>query len=110
MGARRNSLVALAFFVAVLAWSATEAFGAGETGVLYVAPALLLLLPLLFGRYVGEERIAALGDRAMPARRRAARSVPAPRAFARLMHRGGRLVASSMAKRPPPSRAQHLSA
>jgi hypothetical protein len=105
---RRNILVALAFAVAVAAWAAMEAFGVGEAGLLYLAPSLLLVAPLLFGRYVGEQRIAALAARPARSRRRPARGVRLPRAAERLMHRGGRLVASSMAKRPPPHVAQHL--
>jgi hypothetical protein len=110
MGVRRNSLLAVAFVVVVAAWSAFEVFGVGQAGFLYLVPALVLVLPLLFGRYVGEERIAALAAKPAGAVRRPARRVPLPRAAERVMHRGGRLVASSMAKRPPPAFAQHLSA
>jgi hypothetical protein len=106
----RRSLIVAAFAVAVAAWSALELLSVGEAGFLYVVPALVLLVPLLFGRYLGEERIAALATRPGPALRRPARRVALPHAAERLMHRGGRLVASSMAKRPPPALAQHLSA
>ena len=104
----RHRLIAFAFAVVVLGWSVVEALTAGEMGLLYLAPALLLFLPLIFGRYVGEQRIAALACRPTASRRRPTDRVGAPRAAARLMHRGGRLVASSLAKRPPPARSRHL--
>jgi hypothetical protein len=110
MAVGRKSLSVMAFLVAVAAWSALEAFSVGEMGLLYLAPALLLVLPLLFGRYVGEERIAALAAKPRRPMRRPAQRVRLPRPAERLMHRGGRLVASSLAKRPPPALGQHLSA
>jgi len=83
--------------VAVLACSIA---GAGE-GVLFIAPAVVLALPLLAGRYIGAERLArACGP--WPARRvRAAASRPR-RPFVRTPPRGGLLIASSLAVRPPP--------
>jgi len=97
-----RALIALVLLVA--GWALLVAVGAiQETGLLCLAPALLLCVPLLLGRYVGEERLATLARRA-PARRRR-RLAPAARPLARvpLMLRGGRLVAASLAKRPPPA-------
>ena len=48
--------------------------------VLLATPALVLLLPLLAGRYVGEDGIARLGARRVAPRRRRARGVAVPRA------------------------------
>ena len=72
--------------------------------VLLAAPALVLLLPLLAGRYVGEDGIARLGAiLARPRRRPAvALALPALRA-PRVLARGGRLVAMALAQRGPPA-------
>ncbi|MBN1527473.1 MAG: hypothetical protein JW895_00310 [Thermoleophilaceae bacterium] len=90
-----------------LAASAAALLGAvlgHETLLAYAGPFLVLLLPLLAGRFVGEERIARAA-----ARRRGPR--PRPRAEtapvtwlrdAALVARGGRLIARSLAVRPPP--------
>jgi len=102
MPVRRRTLLALAFLAVVAGWAVLEALTVGHAGLLYEAPALLLALPLVLGRYVGEERIAALGASAPTPRLRPARSAGSARAVARVMQRGGRLVASSLAKRPPP--------
>jgi len=110
MMVRRHHLLALAFVTFVALWSALEALTVGGLGLLYLTPALVLVLPLLLGRYVGEERIAALASHPARARPRPARHLSLPRTAERVMHRGGRLVASSMAKRPPPRRVPHLTA
>ncbi len=78
-----------------------------ETGLLYLAPALILALPLLAGRYVGEDDIARLARgivwlrRRRTANRLVARLPRAPRA---LVVRGGRLLAAGLAQRGPPKR------
>ncbi|HKE15650.1 MAG TPA: hypothetical protein VKB80_12320 [Kofleriaceae bacterium] len=73
--------------------------------VLMVSPFLVLALPLLAGRYVGERRIQRLvarfaGPVRRAARRLVARVARAPRV---LVPRGGRLVAASLAERGPPA-------
>ena len=76
-----------------------------DVGVLFLSPAIVLLASLLTGRYVGEDRLRRLAAAYTPrARRSAARSQPAPpRPLRRaLMPRGGSLVATSLAVRPPP--------
>src|SRR3954470_7795179 len=74
--------------------------GGLDTGLLFLAPAFVLLLPLLAGRHVGEG-----GPRAPP-RARVPRAVAAPihraRPRARLAPRGGLLVGCSLAGRAPP--------
>jgi hypothetical protein len=75
-----------------------------HVGVLFLSPAIVLLASLLTGHYVGEERLQRLAASFRPRRRRAGRAVAAaasPRRRA-LMPRGGRLVATSLAVRPPP--------
>jgi hypothetical protein len=78
--------------------------GMGE-GIAMLAPALALFIPLLAGRYVGEQRIARFRTaRTAPAprRRSAVCSHLARRAPAALVPRGGLLLAASLATRPPP--------
>jgi hypothetical protein len=75
--------------------------------VLLAAPVLLFALPLLAGRYVGEERLARLAA-AFVAKPRRARSCAAPpvRRSPRPLPRGGCLIAASLAVRPPPALAR----
>ncbi|UUY06109.1 hypothetical protein LRS13_11520 [Svornostia abyssi] len=73
--------------------------------LLLAAPVLLLALPLLAGRYLGEETLDRLA-RVVAARRRP-RTVAALLSTARgprvLLARGGALLARSLAVRPPPA-------
>jgi hypothetical protein len=76
-----------------------------HSDVLLAVPVLLLVLPLLAGRYVGEEQLARLAAAFVTPRRRPARTlVPTARRVAHRLPRGGRLIAASLAVRPPPSR------
>jgi hypothetical protein len=72
--------------------------------VLLAAPALILLLPLLAGRYLGEDGLARLSAFVAPSRRRpaVARSTPSWRA-PRVLARGGRLIAVALGRRGPPA-------
>ena len=73
-------------------------------GVLFLGPALLLVLPLLAGRYVGEDVVVALATLRVAARRPAPRlSARLPRAPRAVRPRGGRLLAASLAERGPPA-------
>src|SRR3954451_22751802 len=98
------------FALVVAAWTVLALLSGVETGLLYLAPALLLCAPLLFGRYVGEEQLAELARRSPRCTARRASRLPVPRSHVRLMQRGGRLVASSLAKRPPPQATALLTA
>ena len=74
-----------------------------DAGLLHLAPAIMLLLPLLAGRYVGEERIARARSQATV---RVPRPVAArlPRALRATPLRGGLLLAAGLgrrAARPP---------
>jgi hypothetical protein len=100
---RRDRVVRPAFALVVGAWIVAEALTGGHTGLLYLAPAVVLALPLLSGRYVAEDQLIELAGRAVPRPRRRVLRAVGPRSFARVMQRGGRLVASAMAKRPPPA-------
>jgi hypothetical protein len=70
---------------------------------LLAVPVLLFALPLLAGRYVGEERLARLAAAFAPPRRRPAGSLPTTaRRTLCALPRGGHLIAASLAVRPPP--------
>jgi hypothetical protein len=72
--------------------------------VMMASPALVLALPLLAGRYVGEERLSRLAERLRAPVVRAARTMrdQLPRAPRADVPRGGRLLAACMAERGPP--------
>jgi hypothetical protein len=80
-------------------WLAGLHVGGLDTGLLFLAPAFVLVLPLLAGRYPGER---ALAPRLAPARRAVAFALSLPRPRARLVPRGGLLVGCSLAGRAPP--------
>jgi hypothetical protein len=73
--------------------------GGLDTGLLFLTPAFVLLLPLLAGRYVGEGALAPLHR---PARRVVAAALRLPRPRVLLAPRGGLLVGCSLAGRAPP--------
>lgn len=102
MSAARRRLVVAALVLVACAWALAEALTTAEIGFLYMLPAFVMALPLALGRYVGERRIAALATRFARPRRRRATARAVTRSRPRVMRRGGRLVGSSLAKRPPP--------
>jgi hypothetical protein len=102
MALPRRRLVVVWFAGLVAAWTVLALLSGADTGLLYLAPALLLCAPLIVGRYVGEEQLAELAKRSPRSPARRASRLPVPCSHVRLMQRGGRLVASSLAKRPPP--------
>jgi hypothetical protein len=75
--------------------------------LLYAAPVLLVAIPLLAGHYVGEEQLERMGSGLRRARLRAPRAEapPALRRVVAFLPRGGRLIAHSLAERPPPTLA-----
>lgn len=78
--------------------------GGASADLLAFAPALLLLVPLLMGRYVGERSLRRLSVRFADRRRRAADNAApmAPRHPRRLAAAGGLLLAERLAGRAPP--------
>jgi hypothetical protein len=101
---RRDRQLLFALAGLTLALASLTLVGA-SSDVLLAVQVLVLVLPLLAGRYVGEEALARVAS-AFVARRR--RPVPALVPVARLgpqrLPRGGRLIAASLAVRPPPPR------
>jgi hypothetical protein len=92
----------LAFAALTVVWLIGLELLGVEAAIAYLAPALLILLPLLSGRYPGDEALVRVATR----RARRARPLPpvAPprRRGAVLLPRGGRLVATALAGRGPP--------
>lgn len=104
-GRHRFALLTAATLAALVACAIGAAHMDGiDTGLLYLAPALLLLWPLLGGRYVGEDAVGRLAaaHRATTRRPRGAAVPVAARRRTVLLPRGGRLLASAFATRPPP--------
>jgi hypothetical protein len=101
MSARPRHTLRVVAGVAVMAalWLAGLEVGGLDTGLLFLAPAFVLLLPLLAGRYPGER---ALAPRVAPVRRAVAFRLAFPRPRLRLVPRGGLLVGCSLAGRAPP--------
>jgi hypothetical protein len=73
--------------------------------LLLLSPALLLLLPLLLGRYPGAKRLERLAARARPARRRRPLPLAPPRRRPRAAVHTGRVLAFALAERGPPATA-----
>ena len=86
-----------------VAFVAVQSLTGLSPDVLLAAPALLLFLPLLAGRYVGEERLARLAARSRAPRVRAVSSSRPVLRAPRVLARGGRLIAVALAERAPPA-------
>ncbi len=100
---RRDRHLLLGLAALTLAVAALTLVGV-HSDVLLSLPVLLFALPLLAGRYVGEEHIARLAAVFVAARRRPTGSLPtAARRSPIAVPRGGRLIAASLAVRPPPA-------
>jgi hypothetical protein len=107
MPVRRDLRPLLAIAVLGVAFALAETVAGLDTGLLLLSPALVLLLPLLAGRYLGEDTLERLVARRAPDRVRARpASSPLPRRRPRAaVVRGGRLIAAALAERGPPPAA-----
>jgi hypothetical protein len=96
----------LGFGAIVLLSMAASGLVPGLSGaVAYLAPALLLLVALAARRYPGERALLAFIERRHDARRLDDSHERARLCGSRvLLPRGGRLIATSLAVRPPPAR------
>jgi len=71
--------------------------------IAYVAPLFALGIPLVAGRYLGEETLERLRSRREPTRRlKAVALLGGVRRAAASFPRGGRLIARGLAERGPP--------
>ena len=103
---RRRRRLLLALSLLALAFIASHVITGPDGDMLAALPGLVLLVFLLSGRYVGEQRIARLAARLLPARLRDARRIAvAPRRAPRALPRGGGLIAAALATRGPPPAA-----
>jgi hypothetical protein len=99
---RRRLLAGVAAIV-LLGLAVAGALPGLTAALVYLLPALLLLLALAARRYPGEQALLALMVRGR--RRRSHVDALLPRPYPRaLLPRGGRLIATSLAVRPPPAR------
>jgi hypothetical protein len=101
MIARSAPLRVLAGIAALVAvWVAGHYVAGLDIGLIYLAPAFALLLPLLAGRYPGERLITPAQHQPRPAR---PRPLAAARRPPRAAPSGGLLVALALAGRAPPA-------
>jgi hypothetical protein len=100
----------IAFAAITTVWTLGMLVLGVSDALIYLAPALLILLPLLSGRYPGDEVLARAARRARPQRRRlpGAEPRPARSPAAEVLPRGGRLVGTALAGRAPPVPAPSL--
>ncbi|HEX5712474.1 MAG TPA: hypothetical protein VFX85_04085 [Solirubrobacterales bacterium] len=85
-------------------WVAALALTGSTDALLFMAPALLIAIPLLGGRFFGEELIVRLAARRARPRRCSEVAAPlSPPTSSVWLPRGARLIATSLAKRPPPA-------
>lgn len=99
---RQRVAVAAAVLVALACAIASTELG---TGLLFLAPGLVLLVPLLLARYVGERSLARLrgiARRPRPRRPVNARLPHQARRASGPVVRGSALVGDRLARRPPP--------
>jgi hypothetical protein len=99
---RQRVAVAAAVLVALACAIVSTELG---TGLLFLAPGLVLLLPLLLSRYVGERSLARLRGIARRPRPRRPTDARVPRQARRAsgpVVRGSALVGDRLARRPPP--------
>lgn len=76
--------------------------GLGLNGLLTFAPALVLMVAMLAGRYPGERLLSGHAKRRRGPWRSRARLALRPRTRATQLPRGGLLMGFAMAVRPPP--------
>ena len=105
MRVRAGALLCL-MAVAAAAVAAVLLLAGAHADALMAAPALLLLLPLGAGRYLGSERLVRIVRRRPAPRRHGAEPRPVPRRpLRRAGARGGTLIAVALGRRGPPESA-----
>jgi hypothetical protein len=103
---RRDRRILLGLAALTVLFAVVQSATGISGDVLLAAPALILLLPLLAGRYVGEDGIARLSAFVARPRRRPALARPIePLRAPAVLARGGRLIAVALGRRGPPAHA-----
>jgi len=102
MPRRALHLLLAVYLLAAAGLLVASVVGLGS-GCLFLAPAVLLALPLLAGRYLGAERLSRIAQ-TPTSRRRTLPPARKPRVWGAVPPRGGMLIAASLAVRPPPLR------
>lgn len=104
MPSRLDLRLMAALGVIAVAVAATQTVAGLDTGMLLLMPALVLALPLLTGRYLGEDTLAGWKAAFVPRRRRAAVVLAArlPHGTTVRAPHGGALLAAGLARRGPP--------
>jgi hypothetical protein len=106
MSGRTGSRLMLFAALAAAALASALRLGVDTELLLWCAPALLLIAPLVLGRFVGEDAIDARRlRRATPRPRRTAVTVRLPQRAPRAVSHRGRLLAFRLAERGPPTSA-----
>ena len=92
---RRDQRILLGLAALTVLFAVVQSVTGISADVLLAAPALVLLLPLLAGHYVGEDGLARLSAHVA--------GLSQPRRAPRVLARGGRLIGASLARRGPPA-------
>jgi hypothetical protein len=101
---RRDKQIMLALAVVSVAFATLHSLTGVNPDILLALPALMLFVPLVAGRYFGEDRLARLAARSRAPRARAVSSLRPDLRAPRVLARGGRLIAVALAERAPPAR------
>jgi hypothetical protein len=105
MSVRDQRMLLLAALVTSVALVVATLAGHAEL-LAYAAPLCLVALPLLAGRYIGEDALERLRESRTPPPHPVAAAIPVGvRRPATLFPRGGRLIAQALAERGPPAPA-----
>jgi hypothetical protein len=98
----RDQRMLFAFAAGTSALALLAALAGHAELIAYAAPLLVVALPLVAERYVGESRLRRWSTPARPRRRHAPVETVSVRRLADLVPRGGRLIAHALAERGPP--------
>jgi hypothetical protein len=106
MSGRPGSRALLGVALAAAVVATVQGLGVDAELLLWGAPALLLVAPLIMGHFVGEDAITARRvARATPRRRRCAATINAPHRAPDAAGHRGLLLAFRLAERGPPAPA-----
>src|SRR3954447_24618615 len=106
---RRDQRLLLGLAALTLLFALVQSATGISADVLLAAPALVLLLPLLAGRYVGEDGLARLTAALVPRRRRpAVAALAPPRRAPPVLARGGGPIALALAAPGAPAGPRSL--